>query len=208
MKYLIVSLENFFIYTIADSVIIANALVSGNGDTMIFPVNSTNSIDYNKMLDRQTFYKTIYFLDKKTLQIYETPYTNVSVEWRKQQQILSIRQDLFYTWETFTNSALSRVTRHSWDQFDQMVTIELDKCDPKNNQFTMMIEEYARVMETPVDQMYKELKLKIESDNVRKFRIQAMAERWKNIINDITDISEIAKIKKTMIREFWRNSLI
>jgi hypothetical protein len=189
-------------------VITANALVSGDGDSIIMGVTTGNSADYNKMVDRHTFYKNIYAIDKRTVTITEVEEDKVSEGWKRQRNILSLRQDIFYTWETFTAAALARVTRYKWDQFDQLATRELDKCDPANNQFTMMLEEYARVMEVPVEQAYKEMKLRIESDNVQKFRIQAMTEKWKDIINQATEVDQMAQIRKDMIREFWLNSSI
>jgi uncharacterized protein (DUF4415 family) len=189
-------------------VITANALVSGDGDSVIIAVTTGNSTDYNKMVDRQTFYKKIYQIDKRTMLLSEVLETSVSDGWLRQRNILSLRQDAFYTWETFTAAALARCTRYKWDQFDQLATRELDKCDPSNNQFTMMLEEYARVMEIPVDQTYKELKLRIESDNIQKFRIQAMTEKWKDKINNATELDEMNHLRKDMIRDFWLNSSI
>jgi hypothetical protein len=208
MKYLILSMENHFVYTMTPRSLCATAVVAGDGDSVIKGVTSGNSADFDKIKDRQQFYKDVWMVDQRTNSLSIVPWSQVSDSWKQQQKILVLRQDLFYSWETFTAGALARLTRYKWDQFDQLATRELDKCDPLANQYTMMLEEYARVMEVPVEQAYKELKLRIESDNIARFRITAMAEKWKNIINTITTSDESASVRKEMVREFWLNAAI
>lgn len=208
MKYLILSTENQCIYTMTPRVITANALVSGDGDSLIKGVTKGNSVDFHKIKNREMFYEKIYMVENKRNSIVEIPSEHVSDSWKRQRDILFLRQEIFYNWETYTATSLARITRHKWDHFDVMAENELAKCNPSNNEFTWIIEEYARVMEVPADRAYKELKLRIESDNITRFRITALAEKWKNKINQGETPEEFSVIKREMVKEFWLNSSI
>jgi hypothetical protein len=71
-----------------------------------------------------------------------------------------------------------------------------------------MIEEYAIVLGVPCNDAYKELKFVIESDNMIKFRIQALSEKWKRVINNTVDVESFNIIKQGIIRDFWFNASI
>lgn len=189
-------------------VITANALVSGDGDSLIKGVTKGNSVDFHKIKNREMFYEKIYMVENKRNSIVEIPSENVSDSWKRQRDIIFLRQEVFYNWETYTTTSLARLTRHKWDHFDVMAENELAKCNPGNNEFTWIIEEYARVMEVPVDRAYKELKLRIESDNITRFRITALAEKWKIKINQCEAPEEFDVVKRDMLKEFWLNSSI
>ena len=208
MKYLILSMENWCIFTYTPRAISASAMAAGDGDSVVKGITFGNCVDYGKISNRDMFYSNIYMMEQKTNKLVIVPDDQVSDSWKQQREILRLRQDAIFLWETYTANSLVRVVRHAWQHFDVVAEAELSKCDPTADQFTHIIEEYARIMELPVNRAYKELKLRIESDNVARFRIQAMAEKWKNKINQSNTADEINKVKQEMLNEFWLNSYI
>jgi uncharacterized protein (DUF4415 family) len=208
MKYLILSTENFCVYTMSPRHLTANALVAGEGDSMIRGITWSNSVEYNRVTNRDFFYDKIYTVDTARNAFIEVDPANVSDTWKQTREILRLRQDAFFNWETHLSNSLARVMRHGWEHFDVVAEQEIAKSDPANNSYTWVLEEYARTMEVSVQQAYKELKLRIESDNITKFRIQALGEKWRNKINQCNTFNDIEAARKEMVREFWLNSLI
>ena len=208
MKYLILSTENFCVYTMSPRVITANALVSGEGDSMIRGITWSNSVEYNRVTNRDFFYDKIYMVDTKRNAFIEVDPANVSDSWKQTREVLRLRQDAFFNWETHMNNSLARVMRNTWDHFDVVAEEEIAKCDPANNSYTWILEEYARIIDVPVPQAVKELKLRIESDNITKFRIQALGDKWRAKINNCFTFNDIEAARQEMVREFWLNSLI
>jgi hypothetical protein len=71
--------------------------------------------------------------------------------------------------------------------------------------FTPAIHEYARILEMSEQEAFKELTLQTETQIMKKFRIQALAEKWKRKINTCYTKDEIEAVKKQMNREFITN---
>lgn len=207
-RYLIASLENTSVYLMTPSIITANALVSGSGDSIIKVFTAYNSADYGK-ITRNMFIEKVYSIDQKGGNTFvEMPDEHVSSSWKETRSILLTRQHLFGRWESFTKQALARQTRHQWAEFDFVAMEQIKESDPASNTYTWMLEEYARIVEMPVDRAYKELKLRLESDLMTKFRIQALAEKWKDKINQVTMQQQVEDVRREMAREFWQNSSI
>lgn len=207
-RYLVASLENTSVYLMTPSIITANALVSGSGDSIIKVFTPYNSAEYGR-INRNMFTEKVYSIDQKAGNIFvEMPDEHVTSSWKETRNVLLIRQHLFGRWESFTLQALARQTRHIWGEFDFVAMEQIKESDPANNQYTWMLEEYARITEVTVERAYKELKLRLESDLMTKFRIQAMAEKWKDKINQVTQQTQVEDIRREMAREFWQNSSI
>lgn len=207
-RYLIASLENTSIYLMTPSIITANALVSGSGDSIIKVFTAYNSVDYN-IINRNMFTEKIYSINQNLGNTFvEMPEEHVPASWRETRDVLLIRQLLFGRWESFTKQALARQTRHQWAEFDFIAMEQIKESNPSSNTYTWMLEEYARIVEMPVDRAYKELKLRLESDLMTKFRIQALAEKWKDKINQVTMQQQVEDVRREMGREFWQNSSI
>ena len=71
MKYLIISQENFCVYTWTTRVITANALISGDGDSMIRGVTISNCISYNTITDRDMFVNKVYQINNHRNELLE-----------------------------------------------------------------------------------------------------------------------------------------
>ena len=208
MIYLVISFENFCVYTMAKDVVIAIALVAGMPDSFVKGVSEFNSADYHKIISKKYFYNNIIQINKGRGTFTEVAPESVSNEWKNNQTIIKLRQDLFAYWNTYVNSALTRSTKHAWRGFSDAVCRELDKCDPANKKYSILIDEYADIQDLPVDQAYKTLKLEIESDIITKFRITAFADKWKNVINQVATRQEVEDINQKMIIDFWSNMVL
>lgn len=205
-KYIVFSTENNCIYTWTLDVNVANFLVSGDGDSMIKAVTSYNTPDFKKINDISA--DNTYLLVPATNGITQISNDKVSDSWKKQKKILIFRQRCFAYCTTQIHDCYARVTRNIWESFDVVAAAELAKCDPSQNYYTPMIEEYAMVLGISCEQAYKKLTFAIESDNMVKFRIQALAEKWKNIINSTVDTESFEVIRQGMIQDFWLNASI
>lgn len=208
MKYVVISMENQCIFTYTTSKHIANAICSGLGDTLMLGMSKVTNKWYPNIKDKDMFYQKVIMLDAKNRTMKVMPAETVSDTWRETQDLVRLRQRAFYAWESATSSALSKVERNQWEYFDTVCEQELAKCNPDANEYSWMIEEYARTVEQPVEHAYKNLKMRIESDNVAKFRIQALAEKWMNKFNQMYTKEEIDAGIKEMVREYWLNSKI
>jgi hypothetical protein len=210
MKYLLVSHENFCVYTFTPRKHTALALAEGDSDIFVFGATyaNMNAKDYESIWNRDLFYDKTYNLDlvKNELNIVDD--TKISQSWLDKRVLIRSRQELFFAWETHTTNANLRTQKSLWENLNVYIEQELDKCVPKINQYTWAIEEWARIIQVPVKEAYKELKLQVESDKLKRFRIEAMAEKWKRTINAMTNIQTQENIKAEMVKEFWLNAWI
>jgi hypothetical protein len=154
------------------------------------------------------FYKDVYKVATGKNSIMPSSKNDVSKEWLVNQEILRARRNIFKVWESYTANALIRVQRYQWDGFTALANSQLEKCDVSNDKYTIMLEEFARVVELPVDQFCKDLRLKLEADNITKFRITALAEKWKHKINSAQSKQDFTTIIPEMHQEFNSNSFI
>ena len=210
MRYLIGSTENNCVFTVSTRPINATALTSGLIDSFVTGITPCTHKDlYKQTADRDFFYTHIWSLDvKHGAKLTLANPAAVSSSWLALRELVRARQSMFTIWESFTASALVKSQRHQWDQFNTVAQEQIAQCDAGNNQFTPMIEEYARCLNLPPDQALKELQLQTESDNFSRFRITAMAEKWKQKINAATTVEQVAQIRSPMSRDFWQNAAI
>lgn len=208
MKYIIVSMENWCIFTYTSSKHIANALAAGVGDSTAVGMSKFSNKWYGKIKDRDMFYQKVIMLDSKNRTMKEMSAETVTDSWKETQDLIRMRQRAFFAWETATTAALSKLEQNHWDYFDTVCEQQIALCDPDSNLYTPMLEEYARTVEQPVDHAYKNLKMRIESDNAAKFRVQSLSEKWKNKINECYTREELQATVQGMQRDFWLNSRI
>lgn len=203
--YLIISHENFCVYTCTTQLISANALASSSIDCWVRAVTPFLN-NFTKFKSQKEFYENIWKNDKRSGQLVLVDPSLVSELWLLNREIIKRRQELFAIWEIHTNNALLRVETTKWVAFSAVADIELKLCKPDQNIYSPMIEEYAHISGRPVEQVYDELNLKIETENITKFRITALAEKFKDMINQATTLEEFDKIKTQMFIEFWGNA--
>lgn len=207
MRYLIISYENLCVYTLVDSATIANAIAGSSIDTFIRAINPANCPNYDICTD-DYFYDNVCKIATGKGEIMKSSKDDVSKEWLLNREILQARKNIFKVWEIYTANALIRVQRYKWDGFTSLAESELAKCDLQNQKYTIMIEEFARIIDLPIDQFCKDLKLKLEADNITKFRITALAEKWKHKINNSRSRQDLSSIVPEMHQEFNSNSFI
>lgn len=207
MKYLVVSMENNVVYTYTPRSITATALCEGDIDSIVVGLTYaiTPAADYNMVKNRDLFYGKAYVFDPKKYSLVETDVNNLSDSWKETQELVRMRQEAFFTWESLMYNALLKATQNTWDGYDFVAYTELSKCDPSEGVFTPTVTEYARILEIPVLSAYKELKLQTETQIMKKFRIQSLSEKWKRKINTCYTKDDIEAAKKQMHREYITN---
>lgn len=207
MKYLILSMENHCIYTMTQSSLIANALVAGDGDTTLRGINAATSRDYAKVTGRDWFLDTVYHMTTNN-DFMPIARDLVTDAWRAQQTRIRLRQDLFVAWHSHVELSLARLNRHPWPAFESAALAALADCRPEEQVWSPLVEEYARITARPVDQVYRDLEMQLASDRSHRFRVSAMAVRWRDRINQVQDRSEYAAVAQEMAREFWVNAAL
>jgi len=205
MHYLVVSHENFCVYTSTNRLVTANALASSSIDCFVRGITPFVN-NYEKFKNRTEFYDNVWKNDKRSGQLVPIDPTQVSESWLINREIIKRRHILFGIWETHTGNALLRVDTTKWTAFSAVADIEITKCDPSKGFYTLMIEEYARIVERPVEQVFAELSLKIETENITKFRITALAEKFKDMINQAITQEELDIVRMQIYTEFWGNA--
>jgi hypothetical protein len=207
MKYLIVSMENDCVFTYSPRAITACALAEGDIDAVTVGITYayTPAADYALIKNRDLFYGKAYIYDFKKYCLVETSFDNLSDSWKQTQEVVRLRQEAFFVWESLTANAALKATQNTWDGYDFVAYGELSKCSPVDDVYTQPIHEYARILEMSVSQAYKELKLQTETQIIKKFRIQSLSEKWKRRINSCYTKDEIDAAKKQMNREFITN---
>jgi hypothetical protein len=211
MKYLILTADNKCIYTVTDSKIVATSLEAGDIDSFTIGIADR---EFNEMNKDGQFAKKVYqFVPAENYPLFSRSFkeidsATISQEWFAQQALLYKRQELFIQLEISMEMALLKTSRTWWTDFPVVAERQLSLCNFKQGEFTPMIEEYARILEMPVDQAYKELALQIESDNLARFKISGFGEKWKRIINNTYSIEELLTVRQNMVKDFWTNSRI
>lgn len=207
MKYLVVSMENDCVFSYSPRAMTAAALCEGDIDAVVVGLTYafTPAADYNMIKNRDLFYGKAYVYNFKKYSLVETSFDNLSDKWKQTQEIVRMRQEAFFTWESLTYNASLKATQNTWDGYDFVAYTELKKCDPSRGVFTPAIHEYARILEMTEQEAFKELLLQTETQIMKKFRIQALSEKWKRKINTCYTKDEIDAAKKQMNREFITN---
>lgn len=208
MLFIVISYENFCIFTSTQSAFVANAVMGSSIDAFVrsVPRHFAHYNDYSNPIYFQENILSATPNNKLSIDLIDQ--SGVSDQWLANRKIIFRRQRLFEILEIYIIGALVRVQRYKWDGFSALASTELSACDPSTNTYTLMIEEYARIVGMPEELLYKDLKLKLEADNITKFRITALAEKWKNKINQTTSFEEMDLIGPEMYQEFVSNSFI
>ena len=207
-KYLILSMENQCVYTMTRDQVTANALASSNINTVIRPITRYSFNDFDKLNNRDYFKDKIYKSEFKDRFLTEIDPVLISQSWKNEKNAMYIRQDALTLLEVQYLFAITPVATFHSAEFSNEVWQEILLCNPEKDLYTRYIEEYARIIDKPVNQVYKELKLKIEGEKFIQFRVSALVERWKLKINQIQTQDDYNKVRDEMLNEFWVKSQI
>jgi len=207
-KYVICDNDTNFVYTNSWSKQIAYALCEGIRDIGTFILTVHNNNYYFKINNWEFFYDQPYTIDWRNGTMVEHSKEFLNADIIKTQEIIKLRRQLFSMWESHILTALNVRGSNHWQDFPLITASELEKCNPSEGHYSWLIEDYARFVELTPEEAYKTLKLRIESNQVIQFKITALAERWKNKINQATNFGEKSSILEQMRQEFWANGRI
>jgi len=205
LKYLIISMENYCVFTMDTDVVNANNTALSNFNSFVRPVSRLNFKEYDSINARTFFKDKIYKIEASAKKLTEMNPDDISESWKTQRELIWLRQEGHAYLGMHHEIAISLTKTFHWDQFPTEALEEIKNCDPTTNSYTRLIEEYSRALDKPINHVYKELKLKLEGEQVVKFRISALTQKWKSLINKITTREELEFIKEGMITEFWVN---
>lgn len=196
LKHLIISKENDCVCTYTPRILTANSLVKGNSNLYMKSIAFSTFWDFDKISDRAMFYSDVYKFVGKAAKLEKLLNKNiVSDEWVNLQQVLFWRQDALFYLEGYTASAVARLTPTVWDKFYYTAESEIAKCNPETGLYSSLITEYSDIVGTTVKDAYTALKLRVETDNAKKFRIQALYDKWADKINQLTNPEDLIKVK-------------
>jgi len=204
--YIVISYENFCVHTVSRNLVTATALASSSIDCFIQGIFPQSPM-HKQITSRDFFYDTVWKSDGKAA-LTEIDKSQVTDSWLAERDVIRLRQDLFGLWEQWTHNALARVSSTKWTLFNAVAKSELEKCDISNGIFTPLIQEYARVREMEINAAVAELSLKIDTENAIKFRITALAEKYKDKINKIMTRDDLILVRDCMHQDFWGNSTL
>lgn len=208
IKYLIVSWENQGIFTIETDPVIANGLASSNLNCYVRDLFEFNFPNLAEIKDRDQFKNNYYKLDSKSYELQPLLPHLINDSWLAEQEAMFLRQDALIYLRYNARLAMTGMERNVWSNFSIEAEIELDKCKPDEGIYTRPLEEYARIMNQPVEQTYKELKLTVEGEKFVRFRVAALTKFFQIKINNIKTKDDFYFIQKYIMHEFWNKSHI
>lgn len=207
LKYIIVSSENDCVFAMVHSPVIASALVQGGLDFWSRSISPFVQRDlYNQIPTQDYFEKSIYKIEKNSLRPVEQ--SSVTDYWLHMRDVIRERRILFNIWESLIINALEKLTKHHSADFLRLADKQLALCDPDNQRFTAIIEDYAQTVGMTPIETYRHLKFQIENDEITRFKITAMAEKWIGIINGTDDIDQLKALRPVLYQALYGNSVI
>ena len=207
-KYLILSIENQCVFTMTRDPVVANALCSSDINTVIRPITRYNFNDFDKINNRDYFKDKIYKSEFRDKFLSEVDVNLISQVWKDERESMRYKQDALTLLEVHYLSAITPAETAHNINFSNEAWQEIMLCDIEKGLYTRYIEEYSRILDKPIDQVYRELKLKIEGEKFIRFRVSALVERWKIKINEIKNHEDFIKVRDDMVNEFWVKSQI
>lgn len=207
-KYLVLSWENHCVFTVCNNPASANALAASNINSVVRCASKYMFRDFAKISNREVFKESIFKLDNLKDQFVTVSPDLISDSWKAERAEIWLRQDAFALLEMYEIAASSSVSKYHNTGFMSEVYNQLSLCSPSTGYYTNPIEEYARILNVPVNEVYKELKLKYDGSIILSFRIAGLVEKWTQQIQRIKTQAEFNTVRTTMFQEFWGNSQI
>jgi hypothetical protein len=207
-KYLIYSMENQCVFTVAHNPVTANAIAESNVNAVVLPITPHNFDDYALIRDRDFFKDNIYKVYTRVRKFTKADPSTISQSWKDERIAMQYCQNGHLSLDIHYLFAITPVERSFQVGFSNEVWQELMLCDPGIDMYSRCIEEYARIANKSPNQVYKEFLLKIEGEKFVRFRIAALVDRWRLNINKIKTKEDLNKVKEGMMAEFWLKSSI
>lgn len=207
LKYLVVSAENDCVFAMVHSPVIASALVRGGLDFWSRSVSPFVERGlYGQIPTQDHFEKAIYKIEKNALRSVDRD--GVTDYWLHMRDIIRERRILFNIWEALTINALDKLNRYHSADFLRLAEKQLAQCDPSSQKFTPIIEDYAQTIGMEPLVAYRHLRFQLDNDEITRFKITAMAEKWVGIINSTNNIKELQELRPMLYQALYGNSVI
>jgi len=104
------------------------------------------------------------------------------------------------------NQAKSRTSDldnyYNTPMFTAILAVELEKCKPNENRYSLAIEEWALMQDVSVEVAYKELKIKYEDISLTYMRNNALYSRFVRKINQTVGKDNLKQVINEFSRKF------
>lgn len=189
------------------SPVIASALVRGGLDFWSRSISPFVQKDLYNQIPRQDFFEnSIFKIEKNSLRPVEQ--SNVTDYWLHMRDVIRERRILFNIWESLIVNALDKLNKYHATDFLRLAEKQLALCEPDRQIFTAVIEDYAQTVGMEPLAAYRHLKFQIENDEITRFKVTAMAEKWVGIINGTSDVNQLRDLRPVLFQAMYGNSVI
>jgi hypothetical protein len=113
----------------------------------------------------------------------------------EKRRLASLRIDEINNVIIYSIASTRRTTAYHNPLMDTDIVYCLEHSDPENRIFHDSIQEYAHINEMPVEEAYKQLKIRSENYRSERMRIHAFADYFTNKINGIYSEEDLKRVK-------------
>jgi hypothetical protein len=195
--HIVADLETGLVYIPAPSANCATALTYGliNSGSFSFPIQLPVR---KKEWDDCDFHNDLYQM-LKTSQVRPFPKELVREDLLKRRALAKMRAVFLYSLEVHFQRQLHRIAEYMPDDLSPFIYDELNRCDPSQGKYTNAIEEYASLHEIGADAAYDELRMKLQSNGIAKFRNYARYEKYMMQMNKCVTRQQLNAVLDTAL---------
>ncbi len=112
--------------------------------------------------------------------------------------------------EQIENILKTSLTRFDWFMTEDLSSLHfaIDSSIPSENQYSLEIQEYARILEISPEYAYNEIKMLITSRNLAKIRTIAIFEKYAKLLNDTKTYEEAHVIFMNLFVDVFHKAAI
>lgn len=121
---------------------------------------------------------------------------DVSEDWLEKRKLAALRINKLKILETMLDRFITRFKNFTADSvFYSFLDKELSKCDPENNYYTDSIKEWADIYDISIQAAFQELQMNYDSASVTMFRINAIWQKYVDLVNSYTTKTELDSLE-------------